>query len=212
MNIIDTSNMTRDQVFALRGYGASETAGIAGLGYRNQTRYKIWHRKTSGVQEEHDEEMQNLFWWGNALEPLIAQRFTLETGLEFAANQVLVQHPTYAWMTALIDGVTTSEEIESLGLHPVQAVMRYHVFDGNFKFRQHVRAQQVANHIVNEWVEAGIVGKLAIETNGKRDNKKVAAVLQETWDSDPGERTKSASDYLASKVIPAEAPEPGFDG
>ena len=58
MNVIDTSNMTRDQVFALRGYGASETAGIAGLGYRNQTRYKIWLRKTSGVQEEHDEETQ----------------------------------------------------------------------------------------------------------------------------------------------------------
>jgi hypothetical protein len=101
---------------------------------------------------------------------------------------------------------------ESLGLHPVQAVMRYHVYDGNFKFRPHVRAQQVANHIVNEWVEAGIVEKLAIETNGKRDNKKVAAVLQETWDSDPGDLMKSASDYLASKVIPAEAPEPGSDG
>jgi hypothetical protein len=53
---------------------------------------------------------------------------------------------------------------------------------------------------------------LAIETNGKRDNKKVAAVLQETWDSDPGDLMKSASDYLASKVIPAEAPEPGSDG
>jgi putative phage-type endonuclease len=111
VNVIDTSNMTRDQVFALRGYGASETAGIAGLGYKNQTRYKIWLRKTSGAQKEFDEETQNLFWWGNALEPLIAQRFTLETGLEFAANQVLVQHPTYPWMTALIDGVTTSEEI-----------------------------------------------------------------------------------------------------
>ena len=35
--------------------------------------------------------------------------------------------------------------------------------------------------------------------------------MQETWDSDPGDLMKSASDYLASKVIPAEAPEPGSD-
>lgn len=111
MNVIDTTNLTRDQVFALRGYGASETAGIAGLGYKNQTRYKIWLRKTSGIQEEFDEATENLFWWGNKLEDDIAERFTVETGLEFAAHQVLVQHPTYPWMTALIDGVTTSQEI-----------------------------------------------------------------------------------------------------
>jgi hypothetical protein len=39
-----------------------------------------------------------------------------------------------------------------------------------------------------------------------------AQEVQETWDSDPGDLMKSASDYLASKVIPAEAPEPGSDG
>lgn len=111
MNVIDTSNLTRDQVFALRGYGASETAGIAGLGYKNQTRYKIWLRKTSGIQEEHDEATLNLFRWGNRLEDDIAEAFTEETGLAFAANQVLVQHPAYPWMTALIDGVTTTNEI-----------------------------------------------------------------------------------------------------
>lgn len=111
MNVIDTSNLTRDQVFALRGYGASETAGIAGLGYKNQTRYKIALRKISGIQEEFDEATLNLFWWGNKLEDDIAERFTVETGLEFAAHQVLVQHPEHPWMTALIDGVTTTEEI-----------------------------------------------------------------------------------------------------
>jgi putative phage-type endonuclease len=111
VNVIDTTNMTRDQVFALRGYGASETAGIAGLGYKNQTRYKIALRKISGIQEEFDEDTLNLFWWGNKLEDDIAERFTIETGLEFAAHQVLVQHPEHPWMTALIDGVTTTEEI-----------------------------------------------------------------------------------------------------
>jgi hypothetical protein len=54
VNVIDTCNLTRDQVFALRGYGASETAGIAGLGYKNQTRYMIALRKISGIQEEFE--------------------------------------------------------------------------------------------------------------------------------------------------------------
>lgn len=82
----------------------------------------------------------------------------------------------------------------------------------DMRFRQHVRAQQVANQIVNEGVEDGSIEKAAIETGGKRDNKKVAAILQSLWDTDPGDLMKSASDYLASKVIPAEVLEPGSNG
>jgi uracil phosphoribosyltransferase len=83
---------------------------------------------------------------------------------------------------------------------------------GDMRFRQHVRVQQVANHIVNEWVEDGTVEKATIETGGKRDNKKVAEILRNIWDTDPGDLMTSASNYLASKVIPAEAPESSSNG
>lgn len=83
---------------------------------------------------------------------------------------------------------------------------------GDMRFRQHVRAQQVANHVANSLAEDGSVEKDAIETNGKRDGKKVASVLQFFWDNDPGDLMGIASNYLASKVIPAESPEPGSDG
>jgi hypothetical protein len=82
----------------------------------------------------------------------------------------------------------------------------------NMKFRDRVRPQQVMNHIVNEGVADGSIEKAAIETGGKRVNKKVAAILQSIWDTDPGDLMASTSDYLAAKVIPQEAPEPGSDG
>lgn len=82
----------------------------------------------------------------------------------------------------------------------------------DMRFRQHVRVQQVANHIVNEMVEDGTIEKAAIETNGKRDSSKRAAILQSIWDTDPGDLMTSASNYLASKVIPDLSPEPGSDG
>jgi len=111
MNIVNTDGLTKDQVFALRGYGASDSPIIAGHGYSGSSRLKLWFEKREGKQEEADDFTQNLFWWGNELEPVIAKRFTLDTGLKFASHQVLVAHPEYPWMTALIDGVTESGEI-----------------------------------------------------------------------------------------------------
>lgn len=111
MNIIDTTGLTDEEVFALRGYGASETAGIMGLGYKSQTRYKIFLRHAFGIKEDFDEVTLEKFRWGHRLEDDIAEEFEFQTGMKFAAHQVLVAHPDHPWMTALIDGVTECGKI-----------------------------------------------------------------------------------------------------
>lgn len=112
MPIIDTQGLTKDQTFALRGYGASEAATICGCGYEGSSRLKMWFEKRDGRQEEVlDPVKENLFWWGNALEPLIAKRLEMEAGIKFSAHQVLYQHPDHTWLTCLIDGITECGKI-----------------------------------------------------------------------------------------------------
>lgn len=114
MNIIPTAGMTQEEIFAgpRKGkYTASETAILAACGYSKSSRYQLFMQHAYDVQPEFDQATQDIFWFGHALEPVIAARFALETGLEFADHQVLVQHPQYDYMTCLIDGVTTCGQI-----------------------------------------------------------------------------------------------------
>jgi putative phage-type endonuclease len=103
---VATTGKTRDEIFDLRDYGASMTAGILGMGYENQTRYRIFLEKAFSIKFDFDEETLARFRWGNRLEDDIAEEFEFVTGMKFAAHQVLVRHPELPWMTALIDGVT----------------------------------------------------------------------------------------------------------
>jgi putative phage-type endonuclease len=111
LNVIDTSGMTKEQRFKLRKIGASDSPIICGVGYKGETRLSLCMKKQGLVEESRDEDYAERFWWGDELEPLIAKRFTLKTGMKFAAHQVLVVHPEYDWMSATIDGVTTDGDI-----------------------------------------------------------------------------------------------------
>jgi predicted phage-related endonuclease len=112
MNIIPTEGLSKDQVFAQRGYGASDAVIICGHGYKGSSRLKLWYSKRGDpADDDFDERTSKLLWWGNELEPVIAKRFTLDTGLKFKAHQVLVRHPKVPWATCLIDGLTETDEI-----------------------------------------------------------------------------------------------------
>jgi hypothetical protein len=63
-----------------------------------------------------------------------------------------------------------------------------------------VKSQQIANHLVNEGIAAGTVNKEAVETGGKRDNKKVAAALQYLWERDANDLMDRVGKYLAAKA------------
>jgi hypothetical protein len=64
-----------------------------------------------------------------------------------------------------------------------------------------VKAQQVANHLVNQGVADGFIEKAAIETNGKRDNKKVGEVLKQLWNEDAEDLMEGVGRYLADKAL-----------
>jgi predicted phage-related endonuclease len=111
VNIVDTTGLTPEQIFDKREYGASLSPGICGVGFKTESRYKAFLLKAYNIKDEHDESTLNLFWWGHELEPLIAKRFTLETGLAFKGHQILVRHPRLPFMTCLLDGLLENDEI-----------------------------------------------------------------------------------------------------
>jgi putative phage-type endonuclease len=70
--------------------GASEIGAVVGLSPWTGP-HEVWLRKTGRVEDQED----NLaIWWGNAVEPLLATRYSMETHREIVRGTHLV-HPKY---------------------------------------------------------------------------------------------------------------------
>ncbi len=87
------------------GLGASDSAII--MGYSSyKTPYQLYLEKTGTVSTE--DEITEQQYWGNALEPLIIQRFAEENHVEVTFPDT-VYHPSYSYLFANLDGWIASE-------------------------------------------------------------------------------------------------------
>lgn len=80
-----------ERLARIGGLGASDSPII--MGYSSyKTPYELFLEKTGQVSL--DDEMTELQYWGNALEPAILNRFSQENGLE-VTRRGTVHHPDY---------------------------------------------------------------------------------------------------------------------
>lgn len=87
------------------GIGASDSPII--MGYSSyKTPYQLYLEKTGIV--EADEEITELQYWGNALEPLIIKRFSEENNVDISVPDT-VYHPDYPFIFANLDGWIAGE-------------------------------------------------------------------------------------------------------
>lgn len=87
------------------GLGASDSAII--MGYSSyKTPYQLYLEKTGIVTD--DEDVTEVQYWGNALEPLIIKRFSQENDVEVTFPDT-VYHPNYPYIFANLDGWITAE-------------------------------------------------------------------------------------------------------
>lgn len=87
------------------GLGASDSPII--MGYSSyKTPYQLYLEKTGTVSAE--DEITEQQYWGNALEPLIIQRFAEENNVEVTFPDT-VYHPDYPFIFANLDGWIESE-------------------------------------------------------------------------------------------------------
>lgn len=82
------------------GIGASEISAVVGLNPRTSA-FELWHVKKGNLPEA--DPTNPLFYWGHALEPLVAERFA-ETHPEFWVQEIGThRHSDRAWQFANLD-------------------------------------------------------------------------------------------------------------
>lgn len=87
------------------GLGASDSPII--MGYSSyKTPLQLYLEKTGLIND--DEEITEVQYWGNALEPLIIKRFSEENSVEVTTPDT-VYHPDYPFIFANLDGFIPSQ-------------------------------------------------------------------------------------------------------
>ncbi|MBN6186431.1 YqaJ viral recombinase family protein [Aneurinibacillus sp. BA2021] len=96
-----TLNMDREAWLQLRnqGLGGSDAAAIAGLS-KWKSPVAVYLEKTGQIEPE---EAGEAAYFGNKLEALVAEEFTLRTGLKVRRRNAILQHPEHTFMLANID-------------------------------------------------------------------------------------------------------------
>ena len=96
-----TQDLTREDWLKARkkGLGGSDIAAIAGLSpWRSPM--AVYLEK---IGEIPDQEESEAMYWGTRLEDIVADEFSLRTGLKVARKNAILQHPEHPWMLANID-------------------------------------------------------------------------------------------------------------
>lgn len=120
--LILPANASRDDWLAVRrqGLGGSDIAEITGAS-SFRTPFEIWLDKTSDT--EPVEEQKDIFWFGNEVEPLLAARFTEDTGVP-TRNVGTYAEKKNPWAIANPDRLTADGgvlEIKTTGIYTDKA-------------------------------------------------------------------------------------------
>lgn len=104
-----TLNMDRDMwlEFRRKGIGGSDAAAIAGLS-KYKSPVAVYLEKTGQLEQE---EAGEAAYFGNKLEALVAEEFTLRTGLKVRRRNAILQHPEYPFMLANIDRELVGQKV-----------------------------------------------------------------------------------------------------
>ncbi|MCL8208649.1 MAG: YqaJ viral recombinase family protein [Actinomycetia bacterium] len=118
--LVRTDTLPRDEWLAWRrrGLGGSDAAAVLGVS-RYKSPWDVWADKMGLTPPDDPGEAA---YWGQRLEPLVAEEFARRTGIAVASWPYLLQHPEHPWMLANLDRVTGDGGIlECKTTHPRHA-------------------------------------------------------------------------------------------
>lgn len=97
----NTLDMTREQWLKERrkGIGGSDAAAIAGLS-RYRSPIQVYMDKLGLIEPPEENEAM---YWGRKLEDIVAEEFSIRTGLKVRRRNAILQHPEYPFMLANVD-------------------------------------------------------------------------------------------------------------
>ncbi|WP_236201245.1 YqaJ viral recombinase family nuclease [Pseudomonas pseudonitroreducens] len=109
LRLVGTKDLSRDDWLAVRKYGigSSDAAAAVGLNpYKSQL--ELWLEKTgrdAGLPKSDPNDEESPTYWGNILEPIVANHYARRTGNRVRRINAVLQHPDpkQDWMLANID-------------------------------------------------------------------------------------------------------------
>lgn len=180
------ANAPREAWLAARkkGIGGSEASKILGLStYGDQ--FSVWAEKTDRAPEVEDNEAM---YWGRALEPLLRQRFTEDTGLKVRASGLL-QSREYPHILYTPDGLTSDGGILECKTFGQFIEKEWVNADGSEAVPDHAYAQVQQGLLVTGRSHAWIVGlgsgRNWYKRRVERDEALMALIIQQAalvWD------------------------------
>lgn len=103
-NVIEKSDsLSQNEWLNMRkqGIGGSDAAAICGLS-RWRSPMDVWLEKTSQIEPEKAGEAA---YWGQIMEPIIREEFTIRTGMKVTTVSYMLQHRRFPFMLANLDGI-----------------------------------------------------------------------------------------------------------
>jgi putative phage-type endonuclease len=130
IRLINTKGLSRSEWLAVRkqGIGGSDAAAAVGLN-PYQSQLELWMIKTGRFSEDNGDtpdvnnhssvipDIDSKMYWGQVLEPIVAQHYTKVTGRKVRKVNAILQHADSdkSWMLANIDyRVVGSDEVQLL--------------------------------------------------------------------------------------------------
>ena len=103
-----TREMTREEWLEERrkGIGGSDAAAVAGLS-RYRTPIQVYMEKLGLIEPPEENEAM---YWGKKLEDLVAEEFSLRTGLKVRRRNAILRHPEHPFMLANVDRLIVGKD------------------------------------------------------------------------------------------------------
>lgn len=101
-SLIQTVDMSREQWLEARrkGIGGSDVSAIAGL---NKWKSPVAVYLDKVGQSPIEDTAGEAAYWGNVMEDIVAQEFSIRTGLKVRRRNAILKHPEYQFMLANVD-------------------------------------------------------------------------------------------------------------
>jgi putative phage-type endonuclease len=101
LQLISTRGMSREKWLEERrkGLGGSDAAAVAGLS-RYRTPIQVYMEKLGLVDPPEENEAM---YWGKKLEDIVAEEFSIRTGLKVRRRNAILLHPDHSFMLANVD-------------------------------------------------------------------------------------------------------------
>ncbi|BAU58140.1 phage-related protein [Halorhodospira halochloris] len=104
--LVETRDLDRATWLSIRrgGIGASEAAAVIGM-HPYSSPLEVWLDKSGRQVEQSAESVdpQNPAWWGQLLEPTVADAYAQVTGRKVRRVNAILQHPEHPWMLCNLD-------------------------------------------------------------------------------------------------------------